>query len=156
MPNIDKSKSFVQRMKEMDSVSIPSLSYEGNGIPSLSIVYGKNGKRITISKTLARRLNITGEAFVFPIVEDSVLLFAKNMPEDKGIKLKFKGDDKKVSYNSGAIEYFVKEFKLDYSDVSSKAFNKITFEQDGDIEYAIVSMIDPKPENDEEKSSDNS
>ena len=150
--NIEKIK---ERMKNINNFVLPSFSFEGHGTPSLSVVYGNSGKRITITKTLAKRLDIQSEMQILPIPEDKVLLVAKKFPEDKGVKLTLKGDDKKICYNAGAVQYLVEAFELNYDTVVSKAFSDVSFEKDGDFEFAIVSMIDPKSENDEENSSNN-
>ena len=124
----------------MNAINIP-VSAGSSGTPSLSIVYSNNGKRITLSKALATRLQLTDKVQIFPLVEDNVILLAKQLPDNKGIELKLNGNDKKISYNAKAVEFIVKEFNLHYDGKTSNSFTNITFEKDGDLEIAIVHFL---------------
>ncbi|MBE7041051.1 MAG: hypothetical protein E7400_03690 [Ruminococcaceae bacterium] len=146
------SKNYIEKIKTMNPVTIPAMSYGKLGTPSISIVFNTNGKRLTISKALCARLMIESEATIFPIAEDGVLILAKSLPDDKGIKLSLNGTDKKISYKASVVEFLVNTFCLDYSNVTSKAFTDIAFEKDGDTEYAIIKLSEPivKDSNDED------
>ena len=59
--NADKSmevfgkrwQNYIEKLKTLNPVTIPAMSYGKLGTPSISIVFNVNGKRLTISKALA-------------------------------------------------------------------------------------------------------
>ncbi|MBE7051655.1 MAG: hypothetical protein E7395_03705 [Ruminococcaceae bacterium] len=132
--------NFLERIKTVENISIPKLYSGGNGTPSVSIVYNKNGKRFTISKALATKLALEDECYAYPIIEDGAIYLVKNMVGENGIKLKLNGDDKKTCYNASFISFIVNEFHLDYSDTTSRSYSKISFENTDGVEIAAINL----------------
>lgn len=137
---VNSKLSFFERIKAMESISIPTFSRKCARAPSISIVYNKNGKRFTISKSLAERLALGNTCHIYPTFEDKMIFLSKDALSENAIKLNLNGDDKKISYNSSVVEFVVNEFNLDYTDATSHSFSKITFEKEGNIEIAAIDV----------------
>ena len=145
MTNSKNCKNFLQEMLSMSNADFRlHQAKASNGKNSVSMVYSKNGKRFSISKALATRLELSDEAYICPLVRSGVIILAKNLPEEKCLKVKLSGGDKKIAYHARVVEYLVDNFNLDYSNGrTSKAFDDITFEKNGDIEVAVIKLSSP-------------
>ena len=107
---------------------------------SVSIVNNTNGKRLTISKSLARELSITGEIYILPIVEKGVILISGVKFSPAAQSCSVRGTDKKICYNADLVKKLSDNFNLDFSEVTSKSFNDITVEKFEECYVATVKL----------------
>ena len=114
----------------------------GNSTYSVGIVNSKyNGKRVSLSKALSSKLELSDTAAFMPIAEDRVLLIGKSLSFCEPIVGKLSGGDKKFCYNSGLVLTLTEEFGLDFSSCTSKSYSKIQIQKDESGEMiAIVSI----------------
>ena len=137
---LNNKLTFFEKIKNIESISIPNFSHKCNSAPSVSIVYSKSGKRITISKSLAERLKLNKTCYMYLDFKDKIIFLTRDALAESAIQLSLNGDDKKICYKSSFVEYIVKEFNLDYSKATSHAFSKIAFEKEGDVEMAAIDV----------------
>lgn len=140
-------KNFVNLMKETEKTEF--VISETNGKYSFGLVYNKNGKRLSVSKALAEKLEIKDNMYLCPLFDHCALLIGKNLPDDKAWHLNLKGSDKKISYSAEAAETLVRGFNLDYTDVSSKSFTNISFEDFEGSPVAVIKISDKTSAKDE-------
>ena len=144
MSNTNITKNFLQEMMNMSDVDFRlHRANATRSTKSFSMIYSDSGKRLTISKALAAHLDLNDKACLFPLVNSGVLILAKELPKGKCLEVNLSGKDKKTAYNAAVVEYLVNQFKIDYTDCSSKSFTDITFEQDGDAEIAAIKLAPP-------------
>ena len=119
---------------------------------SLTVVFNRNGKRVTISKKLAETLKLADTAQLSFDIEDGVILLAKitsNNPDERiALELKNEMDKikgvptgKKIAYSADAAYGIVNSFDLDYTNCSSKSFTAIEIDSsDPDNPIAIITI----------------
>lgn len=124
----------------------------GTSKMSMSVVYSRNGKRVTISKKLADVLKLTDVAQISFIFDEGIVLLGKvtSAVEDNRIEMTLKDDfdtikdtvtGRKFAYNADAVFAIVKGFNLDYSKCSSKSFDKIEIDSsDHDNPIAVIKI----------------
>lgn len=121
----------------MPAVSKPiTKTAVSNGL--VSIIYAKTGKRITFDSTLIEDLGL--EETLQVGYNDCHLLLGSNLsPQYKNRKLKKQGK-KYVLYDSALIQELISHFKLDYTDVTSKTFNQVTYKQCQGNKVALITI----------------
>ena len=103
---------------------------------SLTVVYNRNGKRITVSKKLAESLKLTDTAHIAFAIDEGTVLLAKYLSDndDERFVLNLKDEmdtikgnvtGKKITYNRDAAYIIANGYSLDYTRCSSKSFDKI-------------------------------
>ena len=133
----------------------------GSSKMSFSVVYNRNGKRITISKKLAEALKLIDTAQLSFVIDAGVILLGKvtSQNKDERIELALKDErntiqggvtGKKISYNADAAHGIATGFNLDYSKKSSISFDKIEIDS-SDAENPIAVITIKEVENVEEK-----
>lgn len=119
---------------------------------SLSVVYNKNGKRLTLSKKLVDTLMLTDTAQISFIIEDGVVLLGKNLSanEDERIVLILKDEmdtikgvptGKKQAYSADAAYIIATSYGLDYTKYSSKSFGSISIDDTDPTSPVAVIII---------------
>ena len=139
MKNLNELKKAAETVVLPEAV-IPASA--GRGKMSFSIVNSKkNGKRITITNTLANALGVTDSISILPIPEEEVFLIAKALPFERAEECSLTSDEShKISYTTRVVLWLTDCFGFDYSDSTSKTFQEINIDKfdDGTI-VAIIS-----------------
>ena len=124
----------------------------GSSKMSFSVVYNRNGKRITISKKLAEALKLIDTAQLSFVIDAGVILLGKVTSENKDERIELALKDerntiqggvtgKKISYNADAAYGITNSFNLDYKNRSSYSFDKIDIDHsDPDTPIAIITI----------------
>ena len=119
---------------------------------SLTVVYNRNGKRITVSKKLAESLKLTDTAHIAFAIDEGTVLLAKHLSDDEdarvvlGLKdemdtIKGVATGKKIAYNADAACIIASKYGLDYTKCSSKSFNNIEIDNtDPENPLAIITI----------------
>lgn len=138
-------KNINSTLTKAQSISLPSITStsKGNSKFSFGIVNSKtNGKRLSFSKALAEKIDLDKCAYLTPICEDGKVLVAGTKVFDS-YECSLRGDDKKLSYNSGVVETLTELFSLDFSKHVSISFSKIDFEEYEGVNIAIITLSPP-------------
>ena len=129
-------------IKKAQAVSLPSINTtsRGNGKYSFGIVNSKNnGKRLSFSKALVAKLELTDKTYITPVKEDGVIILAGTRLFDC-YSCDLRGDGKKISYCTGVVETLTEIFNLDFSQHVSKSFTKIYFDEHEGVPVAIITL----------------
>ena len=107
---------------------------------SFGLVNNHNGKRLTLSKSIADKLGLTDEAFILSNVNEGIIILSKTAISSKSSPCPLKGHDRKTCYNAKAVKEIAKAFNLDYSTCSSKSFSDIVFDEFNGVPVAIINL----------------
>ena len=144
-------KELMNKANSVTEVTAGNTS-GGTSKMSVTIVYSRNGKRLTISKKLADTLKLTDVAQISFIIDEGIILLGKvtSEVEENRIEMTLKDDfdtiketstGRKIAYNADAVLGIVKGFQLDYSKCSSKSFDKIEIDSsDPDNPIAVIKI----------------
>ncbi len=133
-----------EKLENVQTTGIKVVNGGGSNAVSLSIVNSdSNGKRLTTSKELTKKLNLTDTLYVVPNVEDNELYLSSVPMMDISSSGKLSGNDKKVCYSAGLVSLIVETFRLDYTGKTSMSFNNISFDELDEAPVAVV-KIDPE------------
>lgn len=130
---------------------------EGNTISgsskiSLTVVYNRNGKRISISKKLAELLKLTDTAHIAFVIDENIVFLTKHLSDDEDARVVLSLKDemdtikgvatgKKIAYNADAAYIIASKYGLDYTKCSSKSFNNIEIDNtDPENPLAIITI----------------
>ncbi len=112
-----------------------------NGICSLSIVNSEtNGKRISFSKALSAKLDLSDKVSILPNIKTGELIVSKKIKSEKAYHGKLSGKDKKLCYNASMVQLVTQAFGLDFSERVSRSFSTIRFLEDGDDVVAFITL----------------
>jgi len=139
------TNSKLNIIKKAQAVSLPSITStsRSNSKYSFGIVNSKaNGKRVSFSKALVAKLDLTDTAYITPVCDDGVIILAGSKLFES-YECNLRGDDKKLSYNSGVVETLTELFGLDFSQHVSKSFTKIDFDEHEGIPVAVITLTNP-------------
>ena len=140
------AKTFDQSLYKALMVEIlPQLTISG-GKHSVSIVNNVNGKRITISKSIADHLELSDFVMVKPSVEKRKLVLGRALPFPGSSKVNLSGSGKKIAYNSELVQVLTKAFDLDFTKCTSRSFSDVTFDVLEGVPVAIVDFPEETPE----------
>lgn len=139
MFNYKQFLNDTSNIKKIDGAGRSGGSY------SFSVVYSEsNGKRVSLSKTLAEKLKLTDRMTIVPVLDEQVLLVGASLPGENIFSLS--GNDKKICYNAGLARFIAEEFKLNYTGgCTSKSFGNIEIDDNDGNPIAIIKIIDPTP-----------
>ena len=134
-------KDLLAKAKSTENapVAVKSVT-KGHSKPSLSIVYNKNSKRVTLTAGLAETLGLESSVDFFPLVEDGVLLVSKKLDFENVSTGKINDEGKRICYSEPISAMIVNAFGLDYSKCTSKAFDEISFDEIDGIKVAAVKI----------------
>lgn len=128
-------------LAKAEAFSTPTPLVISDHTYSFGIVNSKNnGKRLTLSKALSKKLDIKDDIAFLPMPDDGVLLISSQLPLSVAINATCKGEDKKIVYSATLVQHLTSAFKLDFSNRTSVAFSDIKFETNGDLTAAIVTI----------------
>ena len=139
--------SFIEKMAASVKAekNIPVVTSNGGSDYSFGVVNsGYNGKRLTFSKALAKKLQLEDNVCLFPMKDDGTLMVAKEFP---GIPADYissgilKGEERKTCYSAGLVQMIVECFGLDYSGGrTSMSFSTISFDTCDGVVIAQINM----------------
>lgn len=135
--------SITDLLKMAESNTIGAVHGGGSSKYSVSIVNNTNGKRVSLSKALSEKLNLTETAFFLPVESAGELIISSVALGDRASTTMLSGKDKKICYNAALVTLLTDSFKLDFSTRTSCSFNEIKFDTVGDATVAIVKMTAP-------------
>jgi len=118
---------------------LPRIALSG-GKYSVGIVNNINGKRLTISKSLAERLALSDSVCVMPSAEKGKLVLGKTLPFPSASKVNLNGTGKKIAYNAELVQVLTQAFKLDFSKCTSRTFNNVSFDELEGVPIAILTF----------------
>ena len=122
------------------SQNIPKVS-GSTGKYSVSVVNSDgNGKRITLSKALRDKLQLSDSISMVPLKKERVLMMAKALPFESASNIQLNSSNGRISYNAGAVKLIVDTFGLDYSNRTSMSFSDIEFDTHEGMTVAIVNI----------------
>lgn len=135
-------------ISEAQSSNVPQIFASATGGKySFGVVNSRNnGKRVTLSKTLAKDLGIVGEEnklMLLPIPSKKVLLLGTELPAELASVCFLKGEDKKISYSADIVKLVADSFQLDFDGRTSMSFADIEIDTTGATPVAIVNMDAP-------------
>ena len=134
-----KVKDLLQKAKQTENVPV-AVKNEHKGVskPSLSVVYNKNSKRVTLTAGLAEALCLEESVDFFPLVDDGIVAKKLNLENVSNGKINKEG--KRICYSEPLSAMITKAFELDYSNCTSKHFDDITFEEIDGVKVAAVKI----------------
>ena len=117
----------------------PTITANTNGDYSFGIVNSEsNGKRVSISKSLSIKLELTDNLAILPMIDDGVVLLAKELPFPATSRVSIRGKEKKIAYSASLVHLLTEAFGLDYSARTSMSFSDIDFDT---IDKVIENVI---------------
>ena len=148
------AKTFDQSLYKALMVEIlPQLSISSSK-HSISIVNNINGRRVTISKSIADYLKLSDFVMVKPSVEKRKLVLGRELPFPGSSKVNLSGSGKKIAYNAELVQVLTKAFDLDFTKCTSRSFSDVTLDVLDDVPVAIVSFPEATSEVTSEVSSE--
>lgn len=141
MKNFDINTLIAQAQE----LNVPQvIAAAGNSKYSFGVVYSKNnGKRISLSKSLAKKLSVDGEGSSIQFLlnpAESVLILGTNLPTNIASSCALCGEDKKIGYAAKIVELLKDTFNLNFNGITSMSFSDIEFDTYDDAPIAIVKM----------------
>lgn len=132
----------IDNLKErLNKTTLPVVENVYTGGYSFNVVYSENnGKRIAFSKALSAKLALEDEIELFPIPDENVLVVSKNLPDNRSIKCKLSGKDKKIGYNSSAVKLIIDSFNLNFDSSTSKSFSNIKIDELDGVSIAQIEI----------------
>lgn len=132
-----------------------SASRSGNGKYSFGIVCSEqNGKRISITASLASRLNIDSEMFITSYASNGFIVLSSSKLNEQSVKYTVKGKEKKITYNASLVHYLIDTFNLNFEGHVSKSFDNIEFNNDPKNPMAMVIFFTPDNTEEDEVNAD--
>lgn len=137
-----KRVNFEKLFEVAKTAEVQQVSGSGSGKYSVSVVNSTgNGKRITLSKALAEKLDLDGSVSMLPLQSEGVLMVAKELPFASASNIELTSSDKRTAYHAGAVKLLVDSFNLDYSGgKTSMSFNDVEFTEHNGETVAIVTI----------------
>lgn len=116
---------------------------------SVGIVNNKNGKRVTISASLATALGIQDAVYFIIDADNKELLVSADFPYAAAVKTKASGvsGEKRIVYLAAVVEAITQHFQLDFTTKTSRSFYDVQIDTDEDtsIPYAVVKIAEEVP-----------
>lgn len=124
------------------NIPVVTASAGGSNKYSMGVVNSKNnGKRLTFSKALSAKLGLAETVCMVPVMDEGILLVAKELPGNAVSRGSLSGEDKKICYSALLVELLTGVFKLDFSEHVSRSFGDVQFESHNDLTIAVIKMI---------------
>ncbi len=121
-----------------------SSSKSGRGKYSVGIVCSeKNGKRISLTASLASKLNIDSEMFITSYGSNGFIVLSSSKLNEQSVQYTVKGKDKKIAYNASLVHYLIDTFNLNFEGHVSRSFDNIQFNTDPTNPMAMVIFLVP-------------
>lgn len=142
--DIKELQAAAKKVKLADIKVAPS----GNAHLSFGIVNSKrNGKRVTLSKSLVSAIEVAESAAMIPIPDKGVLMIGKALPYEAASNVNLKDDGGgKIAYNSGMVALLTQTFGLNFTDHVSVSYSDIEVNTlDNGTPVAIVKIYNKYP-----------
>lgn len=140
------NNSNLSLFESLMNASVPTIAKTGRK-HSFSVVNSRNnGKRITISKSVANHLALSDKVFAMPAECERKLVFSRTRLFPKSIELKLSGDGKKICYNAKFVELLTDMFGIDFKQHVSRTYVDVEFDIWNDEPVAIVNFPEQKQE----------
>lgn len=97
-----------------------------------------NGKRVTLSASLAEKLKLSDTVFFTVYEEDRVAILSTHSLDDASVEATLKGEGMKIAYNSSLVHFLIDTFEMDFGSHVSTAFHDIVFNEDPNDPQAIL------------------
>ena len=121
-----------------------SASRSGNGKYSFGIVCSEqNGKRVSITASLASKLNIDSEMFITSYASNGFIVLSSSKLNEQSVKYTLRGKEKKIAYNASLVHYLIDTFNLNFEGHVSRSFDNIEFNNDPKNPMAMVIFFTP-------------
>ena len=132
-----------------------SASRSGNGKYSFGIVCSEqNGKRVSLTASLASKLNIDSEMFITSYARNGFIVLSSSKLNEQSVKYTVKGKDKKIAYNASLVHYLIDNFHLNFEGHVSRSFDNIEFNNDPKNPMAMVIFFTPDNTEEDEVNAD--
>lgn len=116
-----------------------SVSKSGRGKYSVGIVCSeKNGKRVSITASLASKLNISDEMFITSYASNGFIVLSSSKLNEQSVKYTLRGKEKKIAYNASLVHYLIDTFNLNFEGHVSRSFDNIEFNNAPENPMAMV------------------
>lgn len=122
-----------------------SVNYATTGSTkcSFSIVNSTNGKRLSFSKSLSSKLELSDKVHILLIPTEGKILLSNKALNSKSVTGSLSGKDKKISYSAQLVSLISKTFKLNFETKTSMSFSNITFDVVDGTTVAAVCLVSP-------------
>lgn len=141
--SMDESKTESE-LEELElELFFPAMSKPVSKVTSVSkgmvtIIYAKTGKRMIFDPTLIEDLGLKETIQVG--YNDCHLLLGSNLsPQYKNRQLKKQGK-KYVLYDAALIQELIKNFNLDYNNITSRTFDDVIYKQHQGSKVALITI----------------
>ena len=136
----DANNSNLSLFQALMNATVPAIAKSGSKY-SLGIVNSRNnGKRLTISKSIADNLELTDKVYAMPAVDDRKLVLSRTQVFPNSVELTLSGEGKKISYSARFVLLLTDMFGLDFSEHVSRTFTDITFDEYEGVPVAVISF----------------
>lgn len=137
----DNFDQIYNRAKTTDRTPVVATS---TGQYSFGIVNSRhNGKRLTFSKALVKKLGLEDEVQFFPMPEDHVLFVGKTLALNGVSVGTLSGDEnRKICYSGPIVAEITNAFGLDFSNKTSTSFADMSFKEIDGVTIAAISVYD--------------
>jgi hypothetical protein len=132
--NIDQIFANSAANIESNPIEMPVNVSGGSAPLSFGIVNNKNGRRLSFSKALVKKLHLEDKVELAADPQSGILMIAKALPLKNKVEAILKGEDndKKICYNANIVAWVTGAFHLDFAQKTSRSFSKMEFlEKDG-------------------------
>lgn len=135
--------SFISQIQAagVDKIT-PTATANGTGALSFGIVNSKsNGKRVSISKALAKAIDITDTVDVIVQVKAGVIHLCSDFSGIEGFsRYNLRGDDRKICYSYELVQFLTSSFGLDFSHHVSHSYINISFTDYNNLPVATIKL----------------
>jgi hypothetical protein len=126
--------NFSDYEKQIANKSVTTIDAHasiGGGKYSVTIVCSKkNGKRVSLSASLASRLKIDDALYVTAYKDAGVVIIGATAYNQDSTRVTVTGDDRKNAYNTVLVHFLIDTFELDFSNCISRSYGDIVFNDD--------------------------
>lgn len=115
-----------------------------------TIVNNRNGKRITLNRTLSIALGISSSVDIMPMPDYGYILVGTALPYPAAWHCKARNQDGVTTvYDSSKVQNLSRYFTLDFTEHTSLSFRTVEIDTLDGVKVAMVQMFDDASENTE-------
>ena len=139
---MSEKNSFNQALYDaLMNAQLPQIKTTVGGKFSFGVVNSRqNGKRVSFSQELVKKLDLIDIVYAMPSVESRQLVIGKVLPFPSAALLELKGEGKKIAYAAHFVEMVTEIFSLDFSKHVSQTFYNIDFNVIDGTPVAIINF----------------
>lgn len=126
----------------INKITATATNTNGNSAFSFGIVNSKsNGKRVSISKALAKAIGITETVDIIAQISAGVIHLGSDFSDIDGYsRYGLRGDDRKICYSYELVNFLTKSFGLNFTNHVSMSFRNISFTTHNDLPVATITL----------------